>query len=122
MPFLASPCGYLLLVTVGDKILTQLDPWSEYVWLGMGGGFHFSVQKNLVSIFSGWRNKLEKRLRLMKIHCGIPLFFTQFDDNIKSLFCLFVITFPETYFVHWSSGPDFRSTNGRDFLTTCLLP
>lgn len=37
-------------------------------------------------------------------------FFTQSDENVKSLAWVFMIAFPEPYCVHWNPGPDFRST------------
>lgn len=67
--FFACLCDFLLLVTVGDKILTQLDLWSEHVCLVGFIFFSFFCEKK--SCF--YLLRLEKRSRLVKIHCGIPL-------------------------------------------------
>lgn len=113
--FFACLCEYLLLVTAGDKILTQLDPWSEYVCLVGVFYLHFFCEKK--SCF--YLLRLEKRSRLMKIHCGIPLLFIQFDDNVKSLAFLSVCDH-SSWALLCPPGPDFRSTTEGSSLPAAL--
>lgn len=108
----ASLCGYLLLVTVGDKILIQLDPWSEYVCLLLlvFVCFVFLCKKKSCSIYSGCRDKLEKKDQdswkfTLVVLCFLPNLMIMLESGLSVCH-----HFSWLYCVHWSPTSDFRST------------
>lgn len=73
-----------------------------------------------LSIQAG-KQSLKRRSRLMKIHSGSPLLYTQFHYYFRVwLVWVSAVTRPNPHCVHQSPGLDFRSTVGKPSLLLAL--